>query len=41
MLTDGELMLRRLHELFDSYAVVACDGQVVTVSHRHKRTKRH
>ena len=37
----GEVVLRRLHELFDSYAVVSRGGDVVTVGHRYKRTKRH
>jgi len=27
----GDLAMRRMHELFDSYAVVARDGAVVTV----------
>lgn len=37
----GDLVLRRLHELFDSYAVVADDGAIVTVGHRYRRMKRH
>lgn len=37
----GDVVLRRLHELFDSYAVVSEDGAVVTVGHRYRRAKRH
>ena len=36
----GVIVLRRMHELFDSYAVVANDGDVVTVGHRYRRRKR-
>ena len=38
--SKGEIVLRRLHELFDSYAVVSNDGAVVTVGHRYKRAYR-
>lgn len=37
----GDIVLRRMHEFFDSYAVLAEDGAVITVGHRYKKTKRH
>ena len=35
----GEVVIRRLHELLDSYAVVAEDGTVVTVGHNYRRPR--
>jgi hypothetical protein len=37
----GDIALRRLHELFDCYAVVAEDGTVVTVGHSYGRIRKH
>ena len=36
----GSLAVRRFHELFDSYAVVAKDGTVITVGHAYRKFKR-
>jgi hypothetical protein len=36
----GDIALRRFHELFDSYAVVAEDGTVVTVGHAYERIRK-
>ncbi len=36
----GDILLRRFHELFDSYAVVAQDGTVVTVGHAYGRIRK-
>ena len=36
----GDIALRRFHELFDSYAVVAEDGTVVTVGHSYGRVRK-
>lgn len=38
--TMGEDALRRAHDRLDSYAVVANDGQVVTVGHQYRRQRR-
>lgn len=37
----GDIVLRRLHEMMDSYAVVGGDGLVITVGHRYQRAMRH
>lgn len=37
----GDIVLRRLHELLDCYAVVAEDGTIVTVGHGYARMQRH
>jgi hypothetical protein len=36
----GDEALRRYHDRLDSYAVVANDGQIVTVGHRYRRRRR-
>ena len=36
----GDETLRRCHDRLDSYAVVANDGQIVTVGHRYRRRRR-
>lgn len=36
----GDIAVRRFHELFDSYAVIADDGTVVTVGHAYERIRR-
>lgn len=36
----GDEALRRSHDRLGSYAVVANDGQVVTVGHRYRRRRR-
>ena len=35
----GEMVVRRLHELLDSYAVVAEDGTLITVGHNYRRPR--
>ena len=36
----GDIVLRRFHELFDCYAVIAEDGSVVTVGHAYGRIRK-
>jgi hypothetical protein len=40
LLASGRAAYQRLEKQLDTYAVVACDGAVVTVGHRNRRIPR-
>lgn len=37
----GDIIVRRLHEFLDAYAVIAADGCVITCGHRFKKIYKH